>query len=146
MSFFLGIETHRLFSGAILLTQTKYVKDLLQKAGMEQSKPMLTLMVSGLKLSIVGDSPFHDPSFYRSIVGGLQYATITRPDISFAVSKVSQFMHALLKCHWKAVKRVLRYLSGSLHHGLHFHPTSYWRLYAFCDSDWGSDVNDYKSP
>ena len=145
MSFFLGLEAHHLSSGTILLNQTKYITDILRKAGMEQSKSMPTPMVSGLKLSAVGDSPFHDPALYRSIVGSLQYATITRPDISFAVSKISQFMHAPLECHWKAVKRILRYLSGSLHYGLKFHQTSDWRLYAFCDSDWGSDVNDRKS-
>ena len=106
---------------------------------------MPTPMVSSLKLSAHGDSAFPDPSLYRSVVGGLQYATITRPDIAYAVNKVAQFMHTPLESHWKAVKRILRYLGGSLHHGLRFHKVNDFRLLAFCDSDWGSDTDDRKS-
>ena len=57
---------------------------------------------------------------FRSLVGALQYATVTRPEISFAVSKVSQFMHNPLESHWKTVKRILRYLKHTLDFGVHF--------------------------
>lgn len=61
---------------------------------------------------------WHIASLYRSIVGALQYAMITRPDISFAVNKASQYMHHPTNDHWDLVKHILRYLKGSLYHGL----------------------------
>ncbi|XP_028067253.1 uncharacterized protein LOC114270061 [Camellia sinensis] len=88
--------------------------------------------------------PFSQPSLYRSIVGALQYLTITRPDISFAVNHASQFMHAPTVAHFNTVKRLLRYIQGTLHHGLFFTPGSL-NLHAFSDSDWAGDVLDRKS-
>ena len=89
-----------------------------------------------------------DPSAYRSIVGALQYATITRPEISFSVNKVCQFMANPNEDHWKAVKRILRYLKGTIEYGLLLSPHSYNHpvpLVAFCDGDWGSDPDDRRS-
>ena len=54
-------------------------------------------------------------------------------------------MHQPLETHWKAVKRILCYLSGTIQHGLAFHTCSKLLLYAFYDSDWGSDLDDKKS-
>ena len=77
---------------------------------MSDAKPMPTPMVSSLNLSTHGDSAFSDPFMYRSVVGALQYATITGPDIAYAMNRVAQFMHSPLETHWKAVKRILKYL------------------------------------
>jgi histone deacetylase 1/2 len=63
-------------------------------------------MAATASLSIHDGDPFEDPKLYRSVVGALQYATITRPDIAFAVNKVSQFMHSPTSSHWIAVKRI----------------------------------------
>ena len=82
---------------------------------------------------------------YRSIVGALQYVTITRPEISFAVNKVCQFMHNPLEVHWQAAKRILRYLAGTMHFGLHFTKSKALSITAFCDADWGFDLDDRKS-
>ena len=82
------------------------------------------------------------------MVGALQYATLTRPKISFAVNKVCQFMAAPLDSHWTVVKRILRYLKGTLSHGLLLQPTSIAKplnIRAFCDADWASDVDDRRS-
>lgn len=70
---------------------------------------------------------------YRSIVGSLQYLTITKPKLSHAVNYVCQFMHAPTQGYFAAVKRILRYVKGSLHQGLHFTPSSLF-LTAFCDA------------
>ncbi|KAF7843731.1 Retrovirus-related Pol polyprotein from transposon TNT 1-94 [Senna tora] len=94
--------------GGLILTQSAYIKDLLAKAGLTDSKPQPTPMVSSLKLRGTTDDPFVDPTQYRSIVGALQYTTITRPEISFSVNKVCQFMHNPQNSHWQAVKRILR--------------------------------------
>lgn len=73
---------------------------------MHKAKPISTPMVSSLKLTKEGTDMMCNPFLYRSIVGALQYATIIRPEISFYVSKVSQFMQNSLEEHWKAVKRI----------------------------------------
>ena len=89
MHFFLGIEAIKPKPNMVLLNQAKYIWDFLQKAGMDSAKPMPSPMISGQKLSATGRSTFHNPTLYRSVVGGLQYATITRPGIAFVVNKLS---------------------------------------------------------
>ena len=78
-----------------------------------------------------------DPTLYRSLVGALQYLTITRPHIAYAVNSVSQFLHSLTEDHFLAVKRILRYVKGTLHFGLTFHPSDApSALIAYSDVDW----------
>jgi histone deacetylase 1/2 len=144
----LGIEVHHLSSGALLLNQAKYVRDLLCKAKMEDSKPINSPMVSSCRLSKFGTDTMSDPTLYRSIVGALQYATLTRPDIAFSVNKVCQFMSQPLESHWKAVKRILRYLKGTLDHGLLLSPAASgppFSLRAYSDADWATDQDDRRS-
>ncbi|XP_016178673.1 uncharacterized protein LOC107621150 [Arachis ipaensis] len=86
MNFFLGIEVKRPKAGTLVLKQSKYVKDLLKRAEMLEARPVTTPMASTLKLDTIGTT-FDKPFLYRSIVGRLQYATITRPDIAFSVNK-----------------------------------------------------------
>ncbi|CAL9012449.1 unnamed protein product [Prunus brigantina] len=86
-----------------------------------------------------------DPSLYRSVVGALQYyLTFTRPDLSYAVNSVCQYMTAPTDLHWLLVKRILRYLQGTLDHGLKF-STGPWQLHACSDADWVGDVNTRRS-
>lgn len=113
---------------------------------MDGAKPSCpTPIASGTKLSRLDGDPFSDPELYRSVVGGLQYATITRPDIAFAVNKVSQFMHQPTESHWAAVKRILRYLKGTMDHGLQLHKSNQLSLHAFSDADWAGCPDDRKS-
>jgi histone deacetylase 1/2 len=100
---------------------------------------------SGTTLSSAGGPLLDDPHQYRSVVGALQYATLTRPDISFAVNKVSQFMHNPTSTHWGAVKRILRYLRGTLHHGLNLSSDSPLDIHAYCDADWAGCPDDRRS-
>ncbi|XP_072077717.1 uncharacterized mitochondrial protein AtMg00810-like [Arachis hypogaea] len=102
-------------------------------------------MVSSLQLLSSGSKKFDDAKLYRIVVGTLQYLCITRPDISFAVSKISQFMQCPLLAHWKVVKRLLRYLQGTKEHGILIHPSTDYRLYGFADADWAADLEDRRS-
>lgn len=88
---------------------------------------------------------FENPSLYRSLVGSLQYVTLTRPEIAFTVNKLSQFLAALSVLHWQACKRVLRYLQCTADYGLQFYNSGSLTLTAFSDADWGSDLDDRKS-
>jgi histone deacetylase 1/2 len=94
----------------IILSQDKYATDLLKRVNMANCKPVSTPLSTSEKLSTYEGTPLgpNDSISYRSVVGALQYLTLTRPDISFAVNKVCQFLHAPTETHWLAVKRILR--------------------------------------
>jgi len=148
LDYFLGLEVKHLMDDSILMTQTKYICDLLHKINMAEAHPISSPMVSKCKLSKQGADLFSDPTLYRSIVGALQYATLTRLEIAFDVNKVCQFMAIPLDSHWVVVKRILRYLKGTLFDGLHFQPVVLSHpvpLTTFCDADWASDVDDRRS-
>jgi hypothetical protein len=103
--YFLGIEVTKLGDG-ILLSQAKYSNDVLKRTGMQKCKPANTPMSTPKKLSAYEGTPLgaEDSTRFRSIVGALQYLTLTRPDISFVVNKVCQFLHAPTSVHWTTVK------------------------------------------
>ncbi|XP_058725437.1 uncharacterized mitochondrial protein AtMg00810-like [Vicia villosa] len=148
LDYFLGIEVKRTFNGNLLLSQGKYVRDLLQRAEMDGCKSITTPLPAAVKLSKAGTDFFEDPALYRSIVGALQYVTITRPELGYSVNKVCQFMSQPLVSHWSAVKRILRYLKGTSDYGLVFKPASSAapiHLRAYCDADWASDMDDRRS-
>lgn len=136
LSYFLGIQAQFSAQG-LHLCQHKYISDLLFRAGMFDCKPIATPMVFGISLSLHDGDPLFNPIDYWSVVGALQYCTITRPDIFFAVNKVCQFLHAPTTVHWLAVKRILRYLKGTMTHGLQL-TDSHLTLSCFTDVDWVS--------
>jgi hypothetical protein len=119
LHFFLGIEVNRTRDG-LILTQEKYAQDLLQKSGMSNCKHASTPLSASEKLSLHKGSQLgpKDATQYRSIVGTLQYLTLTRLDIAFSVNKVCQFFHAPTTEHWTAVKRILRYIKSCVNIGL----------------------------
>ena len=78
-----------------------------------------------------------DPTLYRILAGALQYLTFTRPDISYAVQQICLFMHQPMDEHMQALKCIIRYVKGSLHHGLHLYPSSTSTLLSYTDADWG---------
>lgn len=89
----------------------------------------------------------HDGT-YRSIVGGLQYLSLTRPNVAFAVNKLSQLMHHPTTEHWSSIKRLLRYdifEVRTVHHGLYFCRNSPLSLHAFSNVDWAGNVDDHTS-
>lgn len=78
-------------------------------------------------------------------MGGLQYLTLTRPDVAFAVNRLAQYMHYPTTTHWAALKRLIRYLCGTLDKGLTIYRESPLNLHAFSDADWAGDRDDYIS-
>lgn len=85
---------------------------------MESAEKIVTPMDSIATLYLVDGSPLVDATHYQRIVGSLQHLEITRHDVSFTVNKLSQFMHAPTQLRWQSLKRVLRYLKRTIHHGL----------------------------
>ena len=100
LHYFLGIEVNKLGDG-LKLSQERYAADVLQRAGMHKCKAIDTPLSSTEKLSVTEGEPLgtEDATRYRSIVGALQYLTLTRPAISFSVNKVCQFLHAPTSVH-----------------------------------------------
>lgn len=104
-------------------------------------KPCSTPCHPSQKLLNHGSEPISDPRTYRSIAKALQYLTFTRPDISFSVNQVCQFMRLPLATHFAAVKRILRYRKGTMTLGLCF-KSGVSQLKAYTDADWEGDPND----
>jgi hypothetical protein len=146
LHYFLGIKVKKTLSG-ILLSQEKYTMDVLKRVGVMNCKPMTTPTSTSEKLSLHDgvDLGLEDATRYRSIVGALQYLTLTRPDISFSINKVCQFLHKPTTVHWTAVKRILRYLRFTLGIGLKIDKCSSTCVSAFSDADWAGDIDDRRS-
>ncbi|KAH9783113.1 hypothetical protein KPL71_009187 [Citrus sinensis] len=144
LSYFLGIEVTKTASG-IYLSQSKYIADILAKHNMADCSPVPTPMATGHYLTKGSGSVISNSSQYRSAVGALQYVTLTRPEIAFSVNKLSQFLASPTAEHWESCKRLLRYLKGTIHFGLHFYHYGTMQINCFSDSDWACDKDDRKS-
>jgi histone deacetylase 1/2 len=146
LHFFLGIEVKRT-ADSLLLTQAKYAHDLLAKVGMLGCKSAPTPLSPSEQLSLHEGTPLgpEDSSQYISIVGALQYLTLTRPDLSFLVNKVYQYLHAPATAHWTAAKCILRYVKNTSQLGITFRKSSSTLLSAFSDADWAGCIEDRRS-
>jgi hypothetical protein len=143
LRYFLGLQIDYTKTG-FFVHQRKYLTDLLTKFHMLDSKVVPTPIVLSPALTPSEDDVLSDPTAYRSLVGALQYATFTRPDITFAVNRVCQFMHKPTSTHFVAAKRILRFLKGTLDKGILFQPGPL-ALTAFTDADWAGDPADRRS-
>ena len=108
LKYFLGVEVMRSKCG-ILLSQRKYVLDLLSETGKLAAKSWHSPMAQSLHLTIEGQL-FEDPERYRRLVKKLNYLTITRPDIAYSISVVSQYTSSPTVDHWAVVEQILCYL------------------------------------
>ena len=112
---------------------------------MSSAKFVATPLVIDGNLTLHSSTTLTSCTEYRTLVGNLQYLCLTRPDISYVVNKLSQFMHRPTSEHWNAAKQLLRYLCGTLTHGLFLHKANTLSLHAFSDADWPGNKDDYTS-
>ncbi|XP_020696070.2 uncharacterized protein LOC110109374 [Dendrobium catenatum] len=143
LSQFLGIQSLTTMNN-IILHQQSYAKAIIQHAGMETAKPVATPISFKITLTPTSHEPYAHPQLYRQIIGALQYLTITRPDIQFAVQQLCQHMQHLLNCHQDSLKRLLRYLQGSSALGIPINRSNLI-LQGYVDADWASNNQDRKS-
>lgn len=115
---------------------------------MKMCKPVDTPLSTSEKLSVMDGVKLgpEDSTRYRSLVGALQYLTLMRPDISYSVNKVCQFLHAPTTVHLCTVKRILWYVRGSWNSGLKISKSDSMLVSAFSDADWAGCVDDRRSP
>lgn len=135
--YFLGIHVQRNASG-FFLQQQQYALDLLERAGMTDYRPCDTPVDTAGKLSSTEGAALSssDASDYRSMVGALQYLTMTRPDLQYAVQQACLHMHTPTTAHQALVKRILRYIRGTTELGLHLGRSDKMELVAYSDADW----------
>ncbi|XP_061349581.1 uncharacterized mitochondrial protein AtMg00810-like [Gastrolobium bilobum] len=144
MRYFLGLEVRQDKFG-IFVSQEGYAKDILKRFKMIDCNPVSTPMKPDLKLLKYDGGEKVDPSNYRSLVECLRYLTCTRPDLCLSVGIISRFMEDSSYTHWKAAKRILRYVQGTISQGLHYSKSDKYKLVGYSDSDWCGDVDDRKS-
>ncbi|CAH9080282.1 unnamed protein product [Cuscuta europaea] len=109
LKYFLGIEVARSPEGFVL-SQRKYTLDILEESGLLAGRPSMFPMEQNLKLRPDDNRPPVDASSYHRLIGRLLYLTVTRPDIVYSVSQLSQFLSQPCQTHFDAAIRVLRYL------------------------------------
>jgi hypothetical protein len=146
LSYYLRIEVKQGDQG-IGLSQCAYASKLLEKAGMCSCNSCATPMEAKLKLSKVSDSKPVDATMYRSLIGSLRYLLHTRPELTYSVCYLSRFMEAPKQEHLDPVKRVLRYVAGTVDYGL-LYPrgkSGSLQILGYSDSDMAGDIDDCKS-
>ncbi|RVW73726.1 Retrovirus-related Pol polyprotein from transposon RE2 [Vitis vinifera] len=122
LKYLLGIEIAQSSSG-VVLSQRKYALDILEETG----------------------EPLGDPERYRRLVGKLNYLTITRPDISFPVSVVSQFLQSPCDSHWDVVIRILRYIKSTPGQGVLYENRGHTQVVGYTDANWAGSPTDRRS-
>ncbi|GKE32013.1 ribonuclease H-like domain-containing protein [Tanacetum coccineum] len=133
LNYYFGISVVRRSIG-LFLSQRKYALQLLERAHMVNCNLSRTPVDTESKLDPDGVS-VQDPTLYRSLSRGLQYLTFTRPDLSYAVQQICLYMHDLQEPHLAALKRILRYVHGTLDLGLHLYASSTTSLVGYTDTD-----------
>ncbi|GJX75918.1 pentatricopeptide repeat-containing protein [Tanacetum coccineum] len=138
LNFFLGLQIKQMEDG-IFFNQSKYIKEMLKKFSLEDSKPMKTPMSSDTKLMKDEECESVDSTKYRGMIGSLLYLTASRPDIMFSVCLCARFQEAPKTSHLEAVKRIFRYIKGTTHLGLWYPKGTDIETIVYADSDHAGD-------
>ncbi|GJZ60005.1 retrovirus-related pol polyprotein from transposon TNT 1-94 [Tanacetum coccineum] len=144
LNFFLGLQIKQLDDG-IFFNQSKYIKEMLKKFGLEDSKPIKTPISTETKLTRDEEGESVDNTKYRGMIGSLLYLTASRPDIMFSVCLCARFQEDPKTSHLEAVKRIFRYIKGTMHLGLWYPKGSGIETIVYADSDHAGDYVDRKS-
>ncbi len=141
LRYFLGIEVIQSMKG-IWLLQRQYALNKLSEYGMTSCKPISIPLEQNVKLSADEGDLVEDTIMYKRIMGSLIYMTITRPDLSYAIRVVSQFMQTPRKPHLDAVRRILRYIKDTLQCGIFYETKSQLQVHGYTNADWANNVSN----
>ncbi|PNX61025.1 putative copia-type protein [Trifolium pratense] len=146
LKYFLGLEFTKTKDG-MLIHQRKYVSDILKRFNMMNCNPANTSMKTASSLSNDDEGSNVNSTLYKHMVGSLRYACNSRPDICHNVGIVSRFMQTPKLSHMQEVKRILRYLQGTMEYGILYPNTDRkkGKLVGYSDSDWSGDKVERKS-
>ncbi|GJZ19679.1 retrovirus-related pol polyprotein from transposon TNT 1-94 [Tanacetum coccineum] len=143
LNFFLGLQIKQL-KDDILFNQSKYIKEMLRKFGLEDSKPMQMPMSSDTKLIKDEECESVDSTKYRGMICSLLYLTARRLDIMFSVCLCARFQQDPKTSHLEAVKSIFRYIKGTTHLGLWYPKGTGIETVVYAKSDHAGDYVDQK--
>jgi hypothetical protein len=129
----------------IFLGQQKYTKYILERYGMLDCKPVSTPMDPNVNFKVDDDKNLEDVTMYQKMVGSLIYLTLTHPDIAYSVGVVSRYMSNPKKSHLDVVKRILRYVKGTINFGILYKKIKDCQLVGYCDVDYAGDYDTRRS-
>ena len=129
----------------MIISQRKYTLDILADTGMLDCKPVDTPMDPNVKLVPSQGEPLRNPGRYRRLVSKLNYLAITRPDISFPVCVVSQFLQSPYDSHWDVAVRILHYVLGTPCQGVLYENRYHTQIVGYSDTDWAGPPIDRRS-
>ena len=141
LTYFLGLQVRQEKHG-MFITQAKYAKNLIKKFGLDTSRSVKTPCPTHIKLTKDETGVPVDPSLYRSMIGSLLYLTASRPDISYSVGVCARYQATPKKSHMLAVKRIIKYVSGTAEFGIWFSSDTNCSLVGYCAADWAGNVED----
>ncbi|GAU34012.1 hypothetical protein TSUD_212730 [Trifolium subterraneum] len=146
MKYFLGVEVSQSPQG-IFIHQHKYASEILQRFGMEECNKVSSPIVSGCKLVKDEKGQASDATYYKQVIGCLMYLLATRPDMAFSICLATRYMDRPTEMHMEAVKRILRYLKGTMNYGIWYKHIREGKvtLVGWTDSDYAGDYDDRKS-
>ena len=144
LTHFLGLQVDQKHDG-LFFSQSKYAKDLVKKFGLEDCKIAKSPMSTSVSLQHDPSEKCVDQTLYRSMIGSLLYLTASRPDISYSVGVCARFQSDPKESHLKAVKRIIKYVLGTIDYGIFYTKDTNISIVAFCDADWGGNKDERKS-
>ncbi|XP_019173231.1 PREDICTED: uncharacterized protein LOC109168701 [Ipomoea nil] len=144
LTYFLGLQVSQTKEG-IFISQEKYAKNLLSKFGLESAKDARTPISTTTKLFKDEKGTSVDPTMYRSMIGSLLYLTASRPDIMVSVGMCARYQADPKESHLKAVKRIIKYVKGTINYGIWYSSDTNLNLAGYSDADWAGNADDRKS-
>jgi hypothetical protein len=149
VNLFLGLQIEQFPTGNIFVHQKAYARRVLQRFNMENANPVVIPTNPhdelGSHIHLTGEDECTTAPF-REAIGSLMYLSVaTRPDTTFAVNRVSRYLEKPKKVHWKAVKRILEYIKGTIDYGLKFESHQENKLVAYSDADYAGDTESRRS-
>ena len=143
LKYFLGVEVMR-SKQRIMLSQRKYVLDLLSETEKLGAKLCSTPMTPNVQITKEGDL-FEDPERYRRLVEKLNYLTVTHLDIAYSISVLSQYMSSLIVSHWATVEHILYYLKEAPGRRILYKKHGYTKIECFSNANWAGSKEDRRS-